>query len=135
MVRHIRSPVYGMGLMPNKINKTISILYTPEFKRNLRILSKKYFHIRSDIQPVIELLQKGEILADRIPRTGHPVFKVRVRNSDIKKGKRSGYRIIYFLKSPSKIILVTIYSKSDQGDITPEQIRHIIKEFEKNKTV
>ena len=28
--------------------------YTPEFKRNLRHLSKKYRHIRKDIQPVID---------------------------------------------------------------------------------
>lgn len=29
--------------------------FTPEFKRNLRSLAKKYRRIRSDIQPVIKL--------------------------------------------------------------------------------
>ncbi len=30
----------------------MEIAYTPEFKRNLRRLAKKYRHIRSDIDPV-----------------------------------------------------------------------------------
>ena len=107
----------------------VSIEYIPEFKRNLRTLSKKYYHIRSDIQPVINVLQKGEVIGDKIPRTPFTLFKVRVRNTYIKKGKRSGYRLIYHLKSPTKIILVTIYSKLDQGDISTEQIRRILKEL------
>ena len=91
----------------------------------------KYFHIRSDIQPIIEALQQGAILGDKVPRTRCTIFKVRVKNSDIKKGKRSGYRFIYYLKSTIKIILVTIYSKSEQGDISADQIRRILKEQEK----
>jgi mRNA-degrading endonuclease RelE of RelBE toxin-antitoxin system len=42
----------------------IFIEFTPEFKRNVRALSKKYRHIRSDIQPLIEQLEKGEILGE-----------------------------------------------------------------------
>ncbi|MCD6456658.1 MAG: type II toxin-antitoxin system RelE/ParE family toxin [Methanophagales archaeon] len=56
------------------------------------------------------------------------LFKVRVRNSGIQKGKRSGYRMIYHLKTPTNIILVTIYSKLDQSDISAEEIRRILKE-------
>ena len=32
------------------------IEFTPELKRNLRALAKKYRHIRSDVHPVIEQL-------------------------------------------------------------------------------
>ena len=32
------------------------IRFTPEFKRNLRQLSKKYRRIRSDIQPILVVL-------------------------------------------------------------------------------
>lgn len=40
--------------------------YTPEFKRNLRALAKKYRHIRSDVQPVIDQLRAGEVIGDQV---------------------------------------------------------------------
>jgi len=108
----------------------IEIRFTPEFKRNLRALGKKYRHIRSDIEPVIEQIRTGKIIGDRIPKTGdYTIFKVRVQNSDIHKGKRSGYRMICYVKSEKEIILVTIYSKTEQGDITSKQIHQILKEY------
>jgi mRNA-degrading endonuclease RelE of RelBE toxin-antitoxin system len=38
-------------------------------------------------------LQKGELVGDRVSGVGNTIFKARVRNSDIQKGKRSGYRL------------------------------------------
>ncbi len=115
--------------MPNESGRTIRIEFTPTFKRNLRALAKKYRHIRSDVQPIIERLQSGVVLGDQVPGVGHTIFKVRVRNSDIQKGKSSGYRVIYYLKSGDNIILITIYSKLDQGDISPRRIRQILNEI------
>ncbi|MCK5109682.1 MAG: hypothetical protein KAR25_08320 [Methanosarcinales archaeon] len=69
-------------------------------------------------------------MGDQVPRTRYTIFKERVRNSDIQKGKRSGYRMVYHLKTPTNIILVTIYSKLDQADISAEQIRRIMIEFD-----
>jgi mRNA-degrading endonuclease RelE of RelBE toxin-antitoxin system len=112
------------------VEKIINIEFTPEFKRNVRALSKKYMHIRSDIQPLIEQLEKGEIVGDKIPGVRYSVFKVRVLNSDIQKGKSAGYRLIYYFKSSTNIILITIYSKSDQSDISATKIRTIINEFD-----
>ncbi|MGK7919022.1 MAG: hypothetical protein AB4080_03300 [Trichodesmium sp.] len=40
----------------------VEIDLTPEYKRNLRKLSKKYRRIRLDTQPVIEEIQKGNFL-------------------------------------------------------------------------
>ncbi len=50
--------------------------FTPEFKRNLRALARKYRNIRSDVKPVIGQIQKGDFIGDRIPRTGdYTIFK------------------------------------------------------------
>ncbi len=117
--------------MPNESTEPVQVRFTSEFKRNLRALAKKYRHIRSDVQTTIEQIQAGNFVGDQVPRTGYTIFKVRVRNRDIRKGKRSGYRLIYYLKTPTEVILVTIYSKLDQSDISPEQIRRILKKFEK----
>jgi len=115
--------------MPNDPSGQILLEYTPEFKRNLRVLAKKYRHVRSDLQPVIDQLHAGQIVGDQVPGTQFAIFKTRVRNSDILKGKSSGYRVIYYLKEPIRIILVTIYSTLDQGDISAAEIRRILKEF------
>jgi mRNA-degrading endonuclease RelE of RelBE toxin-antitoxin system len=115
--------------MPSEPAEQVHIEYTPEFKRNLRALAKKYRRIRSDVQPVIDKLEAGEVMGVQVPRTQYAIFKVRVRNRDIQKGKRSGYRMIYHIKRPKNIILVTIYSKLDQADISAEEIRRILKEY------
>lgn len=43
--------------MPSEPTEPVQVEYTPEFKRNLRVLAKKYRRIRSDVQPVIEQLR------------------------------------------------------------------------------
>ena len=104
------------------------VRFTPEFKRNLHALAKKYRHIRSDVEPVIEQLQAGERPGDQVPRVGVAIFKVRIRNRDAGKGKRGGYRVLYYAATPEAVILVTIYSKNEQSDITAAQIRRILGE-------
>ena len=71
--------------MPSEPAEPVQVEYTPEFKRNLRALAKKYPHIRSDVQPVIDQLQSGKIIGDQVPRTSYTIFKVRVQNSDIQR--------------------------------------------------
>jgi len=100
------------------------------FNRNLRSLAKKYRSIRSDIQPVIEQLERGELPGDRISGIAYEVFKLRIRNSDIQKGKSGGYRLIYYVKTAKGIILLTIYTKFDQADIAADELRSIIAEYE-----
>lgn len=106
------------------------IALTPRFKRDLRELAKRYRSIRSDIQPLIEQLQAGEIPGDRIAGVKYQVFKVRLKNSNIQKGKSAGYRIIYYLKTEQGIILTTIYSKSDLSDVANETIEEAIAQYE-----
>ncbi len=111
----------------------ILVEVTAKFKRNLRSLAKKYRSIRKDIQPIIEQLQAGELPGDQIPGVGYTIFKLRVKNSDVQKGKSGGYRLIYYVKTSTSIILVTIYSKSEQEDIAAAEIQQILAEFEQEK--
>jgi len=61
--------------MQNEPAEQMYIEYTPEFKRNLRALAKKYRHIRSDVQPVIDKLEVGELVGVQVPRTPYTIFK------------------------------------------------------------
>lgn len=39
--------------MPSESAQAVDIRFTPEFKRSLRALAKRYLRIRSDLDPVI----------------------------------------------------------------------------------
>ena len=108
----------------------IPVQYTPEFKRNIRQLAKKYRRIKADVQPLLDALEQGQTPGDQIPGVVYTVFKARARNSDSGRGKSGGYRIIYQQTAGGIIILVTIYSKTEQEDIAPQDIRQIILDYE-----
>ena len=103
------------------------------FERQFRGLFKRYRKIRSDVQPIIEQLQSGEVLGDRLSGLNIFVFKVRVKNSDIQKGKSAGYRLIYQVETPTRIILLAIYAKSDQSSISTIEIEEIVEAFKRQQ--
>ena len=105
----------------------VEIQLTSEFQRKLKALAKKYRKIQTDLQPILEQLQIGAFLGNQIPDIGFVVIKVRLKNSDSQKGKSGGYRLIYWIVSPEVIVLLDIYSKSDQSDNEVDEIRQIIK--------
>ncbi len=112
----------------------VEVAFTPEFKRNLRQLARKYPQIKSDIQPVLDALTQGATPGDQIPGVRYTIFKVRVKNSDNRKGKSGGYRMIYQRVNERLVVLITIYSKTEQSDIALREIRQIILEYETQAT-
>lgn len=111
-------------------DEPLLVVYTPEFKRNLRRLARKYRHIREDIGPIIDQVATGGTPGDQITGVAYEVYKVRGPNSDARKGKSGGYRIIYQVKPAEAIVLITVYSKSDQADVSAAEIRSIIASHE-----
>jgi len=111
-------------------NSPIRIALTPRFQRDLRDLAERYRSIRLDLQPLMEQLQLGETPGDRVTGIKYQIFKVRLKNSNIQKGKSGGYRVIYYLKTETEIILATIYSKSDLSDVSNHVIEEAIAQYE-----
>ncbi|MFN6565125.1 MAG: type II toxin-antitoxin system RelE/ParE family toxin [Nostoc sp. ChiSLP01] len=109
----------------------VEIRLTVEFQRKLRTLSKKYRQIQRDLEEVLKQLQGGNFVGDRLSGIGYEIFKARVKNSNIKKGKSAGYRLIYWIHSLNKIVLLDIYSKSEQEDIEVKEIQRILADFER----
>ena len=108
--------------------ESISIIFADEFENNLYSLSKKYRNIRKDIAIALEQIQSGNFIGDRLAGLGenYVVIKVRVKNSNIQKGKSAGYRLVYQVESPTSVLLLTIYAKSDRDDISPNEIFSIL---------
>jgi mRNA-degrading endonuclease RelE of RelBE toxin-antitoxin system len=109
---------------------SIQVDMTVKFQKKVKDLEKKYRDLISDIRPIIESLQTGELPGNRIVGLDRSIYKVRVRNSNANRGKSGGYRLIYYVKTSDRVILVTIYSKSEQEDIDRSEIEDIIAEFE-----
>ena len=129
-VELVPSQNYGKALMPSE-QPTIQVQFTDDFQQQVRDLAKRYRKIRLDIQPLIKQLEAGEIIGDQVQGVGCIVFKVRAKNSDIQKGKSAGYRLVYHLESPTQILLLLIYSKSDRADVLAAEIKAVIEEFYK----
>ncbi len=113
---------------------SIQILVAPDFQGQLRKLAKRYRNIRSDLQPLFDDLESGNCPGDQISGATYTVFKVRVKNSDLQKGKNSGYRVIYQLRDKICILLVTIYSRSNEATLAASEIRAIIDRFNQPNT-
>ncbi|MBL1174189.1 type II toxin-antitoxin system RelE/ParE family toxin [Pantanalinema sp. GBBB05] len=111
----------------------VEIKITPEFQRKVRNLAKKYRRIQADLQPIFEQLQRGELSGDQIVGVGYEVFKLRVKNSDAQKGKSGGYRLIYWLQFTSTVVLLDIYSKSEQENTEVTEVQRIIAKFKQDQ--
>ena len=113
------------------MNKTpIQVEIARPAARDLKQLSKKYPHVVDDVLALISRLEAGETPGDQITGVGYTVYKVRVKSSDLSKGESGGYRVVYYVRLPTNMIVITVYIKNERTDITPEEIRRIIEEFE-----
>ena len=97
-------------------------------KVNIKKLSKKYKSIVSDLDNFIDdIKQNKDISADRIQGISLPVYKTRVKNSSIHKGKSAGFRVIYHLKINDTLYILSIYSKNEMGNIDKKDIVESLK--------
>ncbi|BAU10455.1 hypothetical protein LEP3755_09390 [Leptolyngbya sp. NIES-3755] len=109
----------------------VAVVVTSSFKRELKDLKKRYPSIRVDLEPTIKQLEAGETPGDQISGTGYTVYKVRISNRDAKRGKSGGYRVIYYICTPLKVLLVALYSKSDRSDIPADEVKELIQQANK----
>jgi mRNA-degrading endonuclease RelE of RelBE toxin-antitoxin system len=113
------------------------VSYTKKFTKDIEHYrkKKKYRHIENDISPVIEELEKGNLIGDVIPELffneNEHTVKVRAVNTDTRSSKRDGYRIIYYaIKDDKEIFLLSIYYKKDDSRVlTNKQIAELVKEY------
>jgi len=94
------------------------LIETPIFTRRIQpILSDDEYHLLQ--QALVARPEAGKI----IPGSGG-LRKMRWRLPG--SGKRGGIRVIYYWwKESSKILLLFVFSKSEQDNLTPAQLRQI----------
>ncbi|MCG8352935.1 MAG: hypothetical protein MI924_34655, partial [Chloroflexales bacterium] len=117
---------------PRRVLQPLATRFCTSFRMTCLVVvsARKYRQIKTDIQPILTDLEMGSTLGDRIPGVTVEVYKVRARNSDSTPGKSGGYRIVYQVTSENTVILIPVYSKTEQSDISRQEIRNIITEYQ-----
>jgi mRNA-degrading endonuclease RelE of RelBE toxin-antitoxin system len=99
---------------------SFEVVHTPDFKRAIKKLHKKYPSLWADLEKLAASLAKE-------PRKGTPIgqgcYKVRLAISSKGKGKSGGASVItYVYVTKKKVYLFSIYDKSQQESMASQKI-------------
>ena len=107
------------------------IIALPLFVAHLKKLRKKYPGIRDDYEVLLNTLERNPESGVLIPGFPIDLYKIRMPSRDQKRGKRGGFRVVYYLKQQKDddeiVYLLTIYSKSKQENFDRELILSALK--------
>lgn len=102
------------------------IEYSENFLKEAKKLSKKFKLIKFDLKQAVEELQTKEDFGVYL---GYNLYKKRLANSSIPTGKSGGFRIIIYQKIEEKIVLISIYSKTQKDTLSDDELKAILKEY------
>jgi len=106
------------------------VLLTDTFQKTVKILSKKYRNVKKDLKDTIQKIEKDPTIGDPIPGWKKEIWKVRSKSSDVRKGKRGGFRLIYLWKAEEKAVyMLAAYLKGEKQEISKKEIEEILKKL------
>ena len=104
------------------------IFPTLKFDRELKRLSKKYPSLKGEYAELISILKNNPLEGTPI---GHNCYKIRIAIASKGKGKSGGARIITYLHIvQTTVYLLAIYDKSEQTNITTQELKKLIRFIE-----
>lgn len=102
-----------------------NILTIPPFDKQLKRLAKKYPSMKSDFAAFLENLEANPIQGTDL---GNNCYKVRLAIKSKNKGKSGGARVItHIVIAEATVYLLTIYDKSDKGNITDKELEELLR--------
>jgi mRNA-degrading endonuclease RelE of RelBE toxin-antitoxin system len=104
------------------------LAHSVPFEASLTQLERRYPHARTDIQPYLDSLKKRPEQGAAIPGWGRRVWKLRINSTDIRRGKRYGFRLIYHLDA-STIYPLLVYAKAQKSDVSKRDILEALREI------
>lgn len=104
-----------------------SVLYTPDFEKQYKKLSKKYPSLTGELTELS--LSLAENPTQGIP-LGNACFKIRLAISSKGKGKSGGARIITcVVVVENEVYLGAIYDKSESVSISDKELKLLVKQI------
>jgi len=93
---------------------TNTVHYSPEFKKTLKPLSKKYTTLKDSIKSLENTLIKNPFAGESY---GDKIYKIRMADESKGKGKSGGFRVMYYLLDERsegiEVLMLTIFDKSE----------------------
>lgn len=102
------------------------IEYSESFLKEAKQLSKKFKLLKSDLKQAVDEIETKNDLGVYL---GFNLFKKRVKNSSIPTGKSGGFRVIIYKQIENKIVLISIYSKTEKENLSDEELSNLLKEI------
>ena len=96
------------------------LVVTDYFRREAKPLAKKYRSLAKEIAELFESFKEEPIQGDSLPLG---CYKIRLAIESKGKGKRGGAIVITcFQTEDNEIYLISIYDKSEQDDISDNEL-------------
>ncbi len=105
------------------------IEYSDNFLKEAKKLSKKFKLLKNDLKEAVEEIEDKKDLGIFL---GYSLYKKRIPNSSIPTGKSGGFRVIIYQQIEDKIVLISIYSKTQKDTLSDEELKTILKEYIQN---
>ncbi|RLA77761.1 MAG: hypothetical protein DRG78_16665 [Epsilonproteobacteria bacterium] len=99
---------------------------TDIFKKSFRKLLKKDRKLIDEYEKLLEDLENNQSLGTEL---GNGRYKIRLKNNANNKGKSAGYRVVTYTKIKNTIVLIYIYSKSNEESVSTHKIDEIISNY------
>ncbi|MBL7105927.1 MAG: hypothetical protein ISS18_16500 [Bacteroidales bacterium] len=104
-----------------------NVVVTDNFKKEVKRLQKKHPSIKSDVKHLIDILEKKPLSGTPL---GKNCYKIRFTITSKGRGKRSGGRVITYVKYVvTTIFLISIYDKAEKETISEARMNQLIKEI------
>lgn len=94
------------------------------FKKQAKRLLGKYPSLKAELQVLVSSLEAGATQGESL---GNNCFKIRLAIASKGKGKSGGARVITHIRVVKNVVvLLAIYDKSEQENITDQQIKVLL---------
>ena len=107
----------------------MTIETSPRFERELKALKSRYHSVKKDYKDFLDSLHKNPLQGASL---GKGVRKVRMAITDKGKGKSGGARVLTYTalvaEEEGKLLLLTIYDKSERSTMTNKEIKALMKQ-------
>lgn len=99
------------------------VFFTKHFKKQIKRLSKKFPNVQEDLLETIESIE-----IDKEVKIKKSIYKIRIKSSDMNKGKSGGFRsYIYLHRAVNGLIPLCIYFKSESESISNDELQSHIE--------
>ena len=104
---------------------SFKVVYTDNFERELKKLTKRHPSLKSDLIKLIASLETNPAQGTAL---GKNCFKIRLAISSKAKGKSGGARVITHLFVVAQtVFLLSIYDKTDKDSVSDKELQAMLQ--------